>query len=212
MKSEAAKENIKIKNIIFDFGGVLLEWSADYFYLPYFDNNEEDMNKFYAETGIKILNQEIDRGLPFDVALKKLAIQFPHYKDAIMLWKNAWNKMIGNKIEGSINILNTLSKNGYHLYGLTNWSAETFPYVYYTYDFFHLFEDIVVSGREKIIKPSPEIYKLCLGRNNLEAKESVFIDDNLDNVIAANQLGIQGIAFSNANQLKQDLLNLGIQL
>jgi 2-haloacid dehalogenase len=201
-----------MKNIIFDFGGVLLEWSADNFYLPYFNYDQNKMQRFYAETEIQTINKQIDKGLPFDIALKELASNFPEYAEPIFLWKNAWNKMIGQKIEGSIKILHQLHEQGYQLYGLTNWSAETFPFVYYTYPFFHLFKDIVVSGREKMIKPDAEIYQLCLERNALNAEESVFIDDNLENVIAFQQFGGKGIHFKNAEQLHSDLLKLGVTL
>ena len=201
-----------MKNIIFDFGGVLLEWSADNFYLPYFDNCLRTMQEFYDETGIQILNKEIDKGVPFDIILKELVEKFPHYNEPIMMWKKAWSKMIGNKIDGSIKILHTLHKNNYKLYGLTNWSAETFPYVYYTYNFFHLFEDIVVSGREKTIKPELEIYNICLDRNGIKPEESIFIDDNLENVIAAQKIGIHGIHFVNSEQLATSLVNAGVTL
>lgn len=200
-----------MKNIIFDFGGVLLEWDSDYFYKQYFEN-EEAMNKFYNDTNIKVVNKSIDKGIPFDVALKELVIKFPEHEEPILLWKKAWNKMIGNEIVGSINVLYKLHEQGYNLYGLTNWSGETFPYVFYKYDFFHLFKDIVVSGRENCIKPEPDIYKLCLVRNNLNPRESIFIDDNVDNVIAANQQGITGIHFTNAEELHKSLINLGIKI
>lgn len=201
-----------MKNIIFDFGGVLLEWSADNFYLQYFNGNKEIMNSFYNETGILILNREFDRGVPFSNALKDLANKFPHYKEPILLWRQSWSKMLGSKINGSIDILHTLHKNGYNLYGLTNWSAETFPYAYYTYDFFHLFQDIVVSGIEKTIKPEKEIYEICLARNNINAEDSIFIDDKLENVIVAETLGIKGIHFIEPQQLYNALLNLGVVL
>jgi 2-haloacid dehalogenase len=201
-----------MKNIIFDFGGVLLKWSPDYFYLPYFNGDKRLMEEFYATTQIKAQNQELDRGVAFDAVLKSLIAKFPHYEKPIILWKNAWHKMIGGEIDGSIEILKKLDSNGYQLYGLTNWSAETFPYVYYTYNFFHIFKDIVVSGRENTIKPEPQIYQLCLKRNKLNPAESIFIDDNLDNVVAAENLGINGIHFVNPEQLYTALANLGVIL
>lgn len=201
-----------MKNIIFDFGGVLIEWSSDNFYLGYFNNDTDRMQRFYEETQIQEINKQIDKGLPFDTALNKLAVKFPHHQDAIEMWKKSWHKMLGNKIEGSIQILRQLHAKGYRVIGLTNWSSETFPYVYYTHDFFHLFEDIVVSGREKMIKPDLDIYQLCLSRNNLVAEESVFIDDNLENIIAAQKLGIKGIHFKSPDQLTSELAELGISL
>lgn len=201
-----------MKNIIFDFGGVLLEWNPNNFYLSYFNNDENAMNAFYKETDIYVVNREFDRGAPFDGILKELSAKFPHYQEPLLLWKNAWRKMLGKEIEGSVQILQSLHDKGYHLYGLTNWSAETFPYIYYTHDFFQLFRDIIVSGREHTIKPEREIYQLCLTRNNLNPEQSVFIDDNLENALAARESGIHGIHFINAEQLHKDLVALGIKL
>ncbi len=193
------------KHIIFDFGGVLIDWHPDRVYLPYFNNNMDAMKKFYAETNIRILNLEFDRGLPFDHGLKQLAAEFPDYHEPIHLWKTHWHKMIGGTIDGSIKILHALHQQNYLLYGLTNWSAETFPYVYYHYDFFKCFKDIVVSGREKAIKPESKIYEILLQRNNLEAEHCILIDDSIDNISAAKSLGIHGICFSNPLQLAKDL-------
>ncbi|WP_119343683.1 HAD family hydrolase [Facilibium subflavum] len=201
-----------MKNIIFDFGGVLLEWNSDYFYAQYFNYNLQEMERFYQQTGIKEANKRIDRGESFDSVLKPILDKTPQYSEALSLWKKAWHKMIGNEITGSVDLLRALHAKGYNLYGLTNWSAETFPYVYYSYDFFHLFKDIVVSGREKLIKPEAEIYQLCLSRNEIKASESVFIDDNLDNIKACEALGIKGIHFKNAEQLGSDLRALGVSL
>jgi 2-haloacid dehalogenase len=197
------------KHIIFDFGAVLIDWNPDQVYLPYFKDSEA-MNKFYQETEIHILNKEFDRGVPHDHGLKPLAEQFPHYHEPIHLWKTAWHKMIIGPIDGSIAILRALHTQGYPLYGLTNWAAETFPYVYYNYDFFQCFQDIVVSGREKVIKPDTQIYEILLRRNNLNPKQCVFIDDNADNVAAAEALGMKGICFLHPEQLSQALKTLDI--
>lgn len=199
------------KHIIFDFGAVLIDWNPDRVYLPYFNHNITMLEKFYAETNIRILNLEFDRGMSFDKGLKHLASSFPHYHEPIHLWKTAWHKMIGGPIEGSIEILRALHQQNYSLYGLTNWSAETFPYVYYKYDFFQCFKDIVVSGRENVIKPESKIYEILLSRNNLDAKNCIFIDDCADNIVAAKKLGLHGIYFSNPQQLAKELKIINIE-
>lgn len=199
------------KNIIFDFGAVLIDWNPDRVYLPYF-NNLEMMNQFYQETEIHIINKEMDKGASFDTMLKQLSLKFPHHDEPIKLWKTHWHKMIGGPIHDTVSILQKLHINNYSLYGLTNWSAETFPYVYYTYDFFRYFQDIVVSGREKTIKPEEEIYRICLERNNLKPEDCVFIDDNKENVESAEKLGIKGIIYTSSEQLAQSLMALNIYL
>ncbi|WP_186645746.1 HAD family hydrolase [Fluviispira vulneris] len=200
-----------IKNIIFDFGGVLIEWEPDNLYLSYF-KSKKATETFYQETGIKILNREMDRGLSFDIAIKTLVDRFPHYQEPIMFWKTHWHKMLGNIITDNVELLQILERKGYNLYGLTNWSGETFPYVYYKHEFFRIFKDIVVSGREGLIKPEPDIYHLCLKRNNLQASETVFIDDNFENCLASRDLGINAIQFTDTESLKAALKELGVKL
>lgn len=194
----------KPKQIIFDFGGVLLDWHPDRVYRPYF-RDDAAMQRFYEETQILWHNRELDRGMPFDKVLKTLTQEFPQYSTPLQLWKTSWHKMLGGPIEGSIRVLYALKRKGYRLFGLTNWAAETFPYVYYTYEFFHVFEDIVVSGREGLIKPEPEIFHLCLERNQILAADSIFIDDNADNVRVSRELGMQAIHFRDAEALKAEL-------
>ncbi len=201
-----------MKNIIFDFGGVLLTWNPDNFYLSHFNDDKKLMQNFYDETKIQILNLEMDRGTSHDFILRDLIKEFPHYEKPLLAWKTCWHKMLSGTVEGSVEILKQLNDSGYQLYGLTNWSAETFPYVYYTHDFFQLFKDIVVSGRVNLIKPDPQIYKICLERNNLIPEETIFIDDNLNNVETAKNLGLHGIHFTNASQLHTSLINLGIEI
>jgi 2-haloacid dehalogenase len=96
------------------------------------------------------------------------------------------------------------------LFGLTNWSAEAFPVIYPKYEFFKVFEGIVVSGQEKIVKPGKEIYQLLLNRYAISANESVFIDDSLKNIQTANELGFSTIHINGIQSLKEQLINLGL--
>jgi 2-haloacid dehalogenase len=198
-------------NVVFDFGGVLIDWSPDRVYRPYF-GSDEAMQRFYDETQILILNREMDRGMPYDQALALLAQKHPRYAEAARLWKTRWHKMIGGEIKGSVELLYRLKNAGYRLFGLTNWAAETFPFAYYSYEFFQEFEDIIVSGREGVIKPEPAIFELCLERNRIKAHESVFIDDNRENVDAAVALGFRGIHFQNPVQLEAALRQLQLRI
>jgi 2-haloacid dehalogenase len=198
------------KSIIFDFGGVLIDWDPSRVYRQYFAT-EQEISRFYQETGIYELNKEMDRGLPFAEALADLAEKFPHHAEPIWYWRDRWIQMIAGPISASVMILESMHRQGYDLYGLTNWSHETFPLVYEQYAFFQLFKDIVVSGREKLIKPEPAIFQLLLNRNQLEAKNCLFIDDNQANVEAAIALNIDAIQFISAAELQQQLIKRGIR-
>lgn len=193
-----------IKNIIFDIGNVLIRWDPDSVYADYF-NSTEKMTAFYQETGIHLLNKQLDRGMPFAVGLEKLAEQFPHYREPIWFWRDRWTDMLKEEITGSTEIVKNLHRRSYTLYSLTNWSAETFPYALKKYQFFSYFKDIVVSGKESCVKPEPEIYQILLQRNNLTASECMFIDDSVENVKAASLLGIAVLHFTDPNQLAKDL-------
>lgn len=197
-----------IKTIIFDFGGVLIDWNPEYYYSTVFDD-EEQMKWFLENVCTTEWNIEHDRGRPFAEGIKLLKGEFPEYRQEIENYFNNWEDMLNGEIPGSVDILKTLKKR-YRVYGLTNWSAETFPTALELFDFLHLFEGIVVSGDEKMIKPDKEIFQLLLDRYGLKAEDSLFIDDNADNIEAAREMGFNVIHFKNSEGLKRELKTFGI--
>lgn len=193
-----------VKNIIFDLGNVIIEWNSDRVYDKYFKTVSEK-ETFYNTTKIKELNLELDRGLPFEIGLSKLADSYPLYSEAIWLWKHSWVEMLGNELTGTLAMVEQLKSKGYALYALTNWAHETFIYAEENFKWLDHFLDIVVSGRVGLIKPEPEIFELLLKRNNLQASECLFIDDSLPNVQSAKFLGMDAIHFTSSNQLEKDI-------
>lgn len=182
---------MEIKNIVYDFGGVLMDWNPRYFYRDVFEDVEE-MEYFLREVCSLEWNSQVDAGRPFAVIVEELIALFPKYENEIRLYQSNWINMVGGAIEENVATIHHLKKK-YRLFGLTNWSAETFPLVFEKYAFFKELEGIVVSGAEKIIKPDERIYKILLSRYELNAQECLFIDDNKDNIIAAEKLGFQCI-------------------
>lgn len=200
-----------IKNIIFDFGGVLMDWSPRYFFKDYFKDDEK-MDHFLATICTEEWNAEQDRGRPLKEGTEILIKQYPTWEKEIRAFYDHWTDMIKRPIHENVEVLRKLSKTSYPLYGLTNWSAETFPYALEHYDFFSLFNGkIVVSGEEKLIKPNPEIWKVLLERYQLKADESVFIDDNAKNIAEAKKMGFISIYITEKTDLEQELKNLGIR-
>lgn len=193
-----------IKNIIFDFGGVLLDWNPRYLYKSYF-NNDEEMEHFLADICNGEWNIRQDAGRPFAEAVKELQAKFPEYAEAIQMYDDDWEKMLKCELPGSIDLLKELKSMGYGIYGLTNWSAEKIGYAFANYSFFSLFDGIVVSGVEKVVKPDRKIYEILLERYSLKPGECVFIDDNQDNVDMAKVLGINAIRFDNIGNVKEHL-------
>lgn len=199
-----------MQNIIFDLGGVLITWDPDIVYKKYFSDKQK-VQQFYQETGIHQVNAEMDRGRPFQDALTELSTQFPHYHEPIHLWQTQWSAMIAGPIPDSVKILKLLHNQGHPLYALTNWAAETFfPHIRYKYPFFELFQDIVVSGVERLIKPDPKIYQLLLHRNKLDPTNCIYIDDKPENLTPAQNLGMSTIKFTSPLQLLKDLQVHGI--
>ena len=197
---------MKVNNIIFDLGGVLIDWNPEYVYLDAFKGNRKKMEKFFDEVCTFDWNENQDAGYPLANATEDRIALFPEQADLIRMYYGRWEEMLRGSISGTVSILKKIvSNNEYRVFALTNWSAETFPIALKRFDFLHWFEGIVVSGTEKTRKPFPEIYETTLERYDLKACESIFIDDNERNVAAANQLGIQTIKFLNPNQLEKDL-------
>jgi 2-haloacid dehalogenase len=197
-----------IKNIIFDFGGVLVEWNPRYLYRNIF-STETEMEYFLHHICNDAWNVEQDRGRTRAEGTQLLQSQFPEYKDLIQMFYDQWEVMLDSDIPESVDILHQL-KPHFNLYGLTNWSAETFPIAFKRYAFFQEFLGIIVSGAEKLIKPDPRIFQLILDRYNLVAEESLFIDDNINNINQANSMGFHTIHFQNPTQLRKELNELGL--
>ncbi len=203
----------KIDTIIFDLGGVLIDWSPKYVYREVFDGDEDKVDWFLNEICTMEWNMKHDAGQLIKEGTELLVKQHPQYEAWIRIYYDRWADMLGGPINDTVNLLNSLKKaNIYNLYALTNWSAELFPVALERYDFLQHFEGIVVSGTEKTRKPFAEIYKITLDRYGITPENTVFIDDNVDNVKAAEKLGIKGIQFNSASQLQDELIALGVQL
>jgi 2-haloacid dehalogenase len=150
-------------------------------------------------------NAQQDKGRPFSEAVALLSKQFPHRAHLINAYQENWKESITGSIEGTVEILARLKEKGYSLYGLSNWSAETFPIVRHEFEFLNLFDGIILSGEVKLIKPEPEIFELCLQRIGKPADQCLFIDDSEANIIAAKKLGFDTVRFISPEHLKDEL-------
>ncbi|MCB0547441.1 MAG: HAD family phosphatase [Phaeodactylibacter sp.] len=195
----------KIQTVIFDLGGVLIDWNPEYVFREIF-KDEAEMRHFFQEVCTPEWNVQQDAGRPLAAATEEKAREFPEYESAIRAYYGRWQQMLGGPIEASVRILEQIHARGNHrLYALTNWSQETFPIAQERFGFLELFEGIVVSGREKLAKPDPRIYRTLLHRYRVNAETAVFIDDLSANVEAARQLGMAGIHFQGAERLRAQL-------
>lgn len=200
-----------IKNIIFDFGGVLMDWNPRYFFKNHFQDDEK-MEYFLKHIAADSWNAEQDRGRTLKEGTEIQVRKHPEWEQELRAYYDNWTTMLKSDIPQNVAVLRKLGNTGYELFGLTNWSHETFPYTLKNYDFFKLFEGkIVVSGEEKLIKPDPEIWRVLLNRYSLKAEESVFIDDNAKNIEVARSLGFKTIHVLPDTDLEKELNNLGVR-
>ena len=196
---------MEIKAIIWDLGGVLVDWNPAYVFDTLFDEQEKKQY-FFQNVCTLDWNENQDAGYPIQKATEELVAKHPEWKEHIEAYYGRWTEMLGGPIEGTVELFRqtTESKN-FKQYALTNWSSELFPIALERYEFLHWFDGRVVSGEEKMRKPFPEFYHLILNRYNLDPETTLFIDDNLRNIKAAEALGIQCIHFRTPEQLLKDL-------
>ena len=196
-----------IKNIIFDYGNVLVDWNPAYLFLPVFDGDEEKC-RFFTDN---VCNREwftrMDRGESMDTCVAELQKVYPQYADAVAMFRDRWFEMCNGEIPGMLEIIQDLKAKGVGVYGLTNWPAETFPEARRRFKTLASIDKYVVPSSVKLAKPEPEIFQLLLSKYNLKADECVFIDDRKDNVNTAIRLGMSGIVYPGSAEELTPLLN-----
>ncbi len=183
-----------IDTVIFDIGNVLIRWDMRNLYGRMF-KDEAAIAAFINETGLHHENTEFDRGKPFSVGLKQLAARFPHHEDALLAFDTCWTECLDGAIEANVAVLQDLKAAGVTVHAITNFSAEKFPIACKIFPYLTSFDDVVVSGAVKLIKPDPAIYHVLLERQSIDPRRAVFIDDSAANIATAANLGIHTVHF-----------------
>jgi 2-haloacid dehalogenase len=201
-----------INTIIFDLGGVLIDWNPRHLYKQLFIDDAE-MEHFLANITTPDWNEEQDGGRSLKDGTDWLVQKHPDHEANIRAFYGRWDEMLGDAFHDTLEIFKKLKASGeYKIYALTNWSAETFGIAKNRFEFLNWFDGIVVSGDEKTRKPHADFYQILLDRYSVNPAESLFIDDNLRNVVAAKELGIQGIHFTSAADLAKQLPEYGVTI
>ena len=195
--------------VVFDLGGVLIDWNPRYLYRTLFDD-EAEMEAFLAEVTTQEWNAQQDAGRPWSEAVEALVALHPNRRELIEAYWHRWPETLGGPIEGTVSILRELKARGVRTYALSNWSAETFPLARPRFPFLEWFDGILISGEAKLIKPDPRIFAYLLDKFGLQAASTVFIDDSAANVRAAETAGLVSIQFTNPVQLRDQLSELGL--
>jgi 2-haloacid dehalogenase len=199
-----------VEAVIFDFGGVLIDWSPDYLYRKLIPDPAARA-RFLAEVCSPAWNYEQDKGRPFAAAIAERIARHPDLADLIRAYFDRWPEMLAGPVPGGPSLLERLDRAGIPLYGLTNWSAETFPHAQARFDFLRRFRHILVSGEVGIAKPDPRVFARMLEIIGQPAERCVFIDDHAPNLLAAERLGLRAIPFTDAAAAERALRVLGLE-
>ncbi len=211
------RENLNRSNhpqpvLVFDFGGVLLDWNPHYFFDRHFSGDARAVDRFLDEIDFFTWNYTLDQGRPFAEGIADLIARHPQYADLIRAFDTNWEETVGGPFQPVVEILQAAYAAGYPLYGLSNWSIEKFSLVRPRYPFFDCFKAMVISGEVKIAKPDPGIFLRLLEVIGEPAEDCIFIDDSPRNIGAASALGFQTVLYLSAGQLREELSAKGIQV
>jgi 2-haloacid dehalogenase len=208
-RESPAGKRTPIRAAVFDLGGVLIDWNPRYLYRSLFDD-ETAMEDFLATVATPDWNRAQDAGRSWAVAVEELAARHPGQRELIEAWWRRWPETLGDAIEPTVAVLADLRQRGMRLFALSNWSGETFPIARPRYPFLEWFEGIVISGDERVAKPDPRIFEVLLDRYRLVPDETLFVDDQPENVEAAARLGMRAIRFVDPDRLRADLRDLDL--
>lgn len=188
-------------SVLFDIGNVFVEWDPRLLYQKLITDADE-LEYFLSEIVTLEWHSEHDRGRPFAEGVADLSAKFPEYEDLIHMFDSRWEETIGNVIQGTVDIMEDLAERGIRIYGLTNFSQEKWPGFCRKHSFTDMFEGVVVSGEERLIKPDPRIYHTAIARFHLDPEATVYVDDRRENVLAAEQLDMIGHQFTATSVLR----------
>jgi 2-haloacid dehalogenase len=196
--------------VVFDFGGVLLDWNPRYVYRQLFHGDKAAMEAFLAEVCTPAWHDKHDEGVGFAENAAPLIARHQDKAALIEAWGQRFDEMFAGVFQDTVDILAALRAQRTPLYALSNFPAEPFLRAEKRYDFLGWFDGRVISGQEKVIKPNPRIYQILMDRYAIDPQKAVFIDDNPNNIAAAERLGFTGIRFTSPEALRQELQALNL--
>lgn len=193
-----------IKNLIFDFGKVLVDYSFDRIVDTFF-TDESELKAFKKVILSPAFIDKCDKeDIPFADIVKEAQQQYPQWAVQLQTFHDRYLDFVIGEMPGMRDLLTRYRNKGYKLYGLSNWCSVVYD-VMKKFDILQMLDGYVVSSDVHLIKPYPEIYRCLLDRFSLKADECVFADDKLPNVEGARAVGMKAILFKNAAQYEQEL-------
>jgi 2-haloacid dehalogenase len=201
----------QIDCVVFDIGNVLVRWDPRNLYrrMGYAD---ADTASIVAELGLLQINHRVlDAGGAFAATLEPLCNRFPHHADFIRAFDARWVELLGGPIDANVAILLRLKRAGVPVHAISNYNREKYELTRALFPFLDAFDELVLSGDVGLVKPDREIFELLIRRRGLNVDRTVFIDDSIDNVAAADRLGFVTIHFNESEtNLRTELLRLGL--
>ena len=196
--------------VVFDLGGVLVDWNPRHLYRKLFPGREQDMERFLSEVATMAFNHRLDQGVPFSEAVADLQREHPDHAGLIAAYDSRWEEMFAGEVPGTADLLRRVKRGGQRVFVLTNSPGEKFDRVTRRFTVLTEVDGLLVSGRERLAKPDPAIFRLLCERHSLAPERSVFLDDVPANVEAARTAGLRGILFRSADQAEEELRALGV--
>ena len=200
-----------IEAVVFDLGGVLIDWDPRYVYRPLFDD-PADMEEFLGSVCTPDWHRAHDLGADITESCEQLALRYPEHRDMIMVWAERGEEMAAGQFDDTVQVLGAVKATGVRCYALSNMEPDAFRVRRARFPFMGWFDAYVISGLEGVAKPDRRIFDILLHRHGLHPQACVFIDDQARNVAAARELGLVGLRFSSAARLRQDLSGLGLSV
>jgi 2-haloacid dehalogenase len=191
-----------VKKFLFDLGNVFFDWNPERILKPIF-NDDERMKFFINNISFPLLDTRCDAGVTIEVAVNDAVKKFPDFEKEIKLYYPNHGNMVGGFFQKTVDIFYKVKNLNYSCYVLSNWSAETYEGMEETYPFLKDFDGKIISGRDFLIKPDPAIYELAISRFDLVPQETLFIDDRLDNIEAAQKLNFQTIHLTDPSLIQE---------
>jgi 2-haloacid dehalogenase len=191
-----------VKKFLFDLGNVFFDWNPERVLKPMFADDER-MNFFINNISFPLLDTRCDAGITIEVAVNDAIKKFPDFEKEIKLYYPNHGNMVGGFFQKTVDIFYKVKELNYPCYILSNWSAETYEGMEDQYPFLKEFDGKIISGRDFLIKPDPAIYELAISRFDLIPEETLFIDDRLDNIEAAQKLNFQTIHLTDPSLIQE---------
>ena len=191
-----------VKKFLFDLGNVFFDWNPERILKPIF-NDDERMNFFIKNISFPLLDTRCDAGITIEAAVNDAVKQFPDFEKEIKLYYPNHGNMVGGFFQKTVDVFYKVKNLNYPCYVLSNWSAETYEGMEETFPFLKDFDGKIISGRDFLIKPDPAIYELAISRFDLVPQETLFIDDRLDNIQAAQNLNFQTIHLTDPSLIQE---------